>query len=232
MKWYDVHELLTFALPRVPIERAQPLRFDWRAIRHDPVEIEREGARLFADSHNRVDLRDICRTVAPWFTRAVPRDEYTADIVPCDGDEWFRAACGRVSEWLSRPCEYLHREDVAAYLGPYTAIECARQCSPTVRHLLALPEVAPVIAVFERGEDVDEEAWRAAGAAIESRFSEIGQQLHSESRLAWNIAHNAVLSLIHRQPDFTYIAPYLQGAEVRAEWAALYAAEKRETPPA
>lgn len=129
MKLYDVHELLTFALPRVPIERTRPMRFDWRAIRHDPAVIAREGARLFGDPRGCVDLRDLCRTVAPWFTRDVPRDEYTADIVPCDGDEWFRAACGRVNEWLSRPCNHLHREAVAAYLGLHAATECARQRS-------------------------------------------------------------------------------------------------------
>lgn len=231
MKWYDVHELLTAALPRVPIVREQPFRFEWRSILHDPTVIAHEGARLFADPSNRVDLRDIARTTAPWFMRDVRRDERTADIVPCDGDEWFRDACGRVNDWLSKPCDYLHRDEVAAHLGPYAAVECARQCSPAVRALLLLPKVAPVVETFERGEPVDEDAWRAACDAVKS-VGDANWRMFSEGKVTLDIAFGAVISMIHRHPDFNYICSYLQGRESLAEWSAFYAAEKREKPPA
>ncbi len=221
MKWYDVHELLTTALPQVPILREQPFRFDAQSISWDPRDLRREGARLFADPRHRVDLRDLCRTTAPWFRRVkLPRDlddlnvDTVSDIVPCDGDEWFREACGRVNDWLSTPVTYLHREDVAAHLGPYAAIECARQYSPAVRYAFSLPEVAPVVEAFERGERLDEDAWRAACLMLRGQLRYDMLPL-PDAASGTHIAYSIVSGLLFGSANFEAVAAYLQGERAR-----------------
>ncbi len=221
MKWYDVHELLKTALPQVPILREQPMRFDERAISWDSSDLRREGARLFADPGNRVDLRDLCRTTAPWFRRIQPpRDlddlnvNTVSDIVPCDGDEWFREACGRVNDWLSTPVTYLHREDVAAHLGPFAAIECARQCSPAVRYALSLPEVAPIVEAFECGEQIDEDAWRAACLTLRSQLR-YDTLLLPDAAFGVHIAYSIASGLIFGSANFEATAAYLQVERAR-----------------
>lgn len=206
MRW-----ALSAALPQVPLAWQSPLRFDHRSIAWDSAEIAREGERLFSDPHYRVDLRDLCRTVAPWFKRLRPASEFVSDVIPCDGDQWFRDACGRVLDWLAVPVTYLHKEDVAAHLGPYAALECARQCSPSARYYLSLPEVALVVERFEHEGKVDEEQWRTACLALRTQMA----QPDPTGERGASLAYSVVAPLLVGGADLFAITMHAQGRRAR-----------------
>jgi hypothetical protein len=149
----------------------------------------------------RVDLRDVCRTIAS--ARGL------------DAREVFAEACHRLRAWCER-----NGGDGLGELGPFAALEVARQSSPAVRWSLdSAPKLRAIVERYERdGAECASNELRDVNEELFALFGYAGQPTHLLP-IALDVAF--VCTGAHRAPHalFCGIAREL-------------CPEKRETPPA
>lgn len=184
---YRLLEALKVALPMLPIQiRDGAPWIDYRLVRAEYAAVLAVNALLaphdLTGREHRVNLREITRRIAPWWTTAGRHSMQALDfgpvavaIVPLDPDAMFRDACGRVVSWLKSEAA---SSETAAYLGPEAALECATQASPLVRHLLEIPALRTAFAVLSSGALPSVEAARSARDAL---HREVYEEWHASS---------------------------------------------------